>query len=86
MPGTGGVPVALGVEVSGDVARVVENAVQHDTHTEGVGLAAQAGEVLFGAQHGVYFFVVGGAVTVVLRGFKDGAEVDGLHPQALQIG
>ena len=79
--GVGAVPV----EVLAHEALVVEHPVQHDVHAPGPGGGAQQGEVLVGAQHGVHLLVVAGAIAVVLRSLKDGAEVDRLHPQAFEV-
>ena len=76
---------AVPVEIAAHKAGVVEHPVQHHPHPRLVGLSAQAGEVLLGAQHGVDGAVVGGAVPVVLRRLKDGAEVQGAHPQAVEV-
>ena len=76
---------AVAVEVAADIADMVEHAVQHHPHAPLVGHLAQLGKVLLGAQHGVNVAVIGGTVAVVLRRLKDGAEIQGLHPQALEI-
>ena len=76
---------AVPVEIAAHEAGVVEHPVQHHPHIPAVGLPAQAGEVLLTAQHGVDGAVIGGAVPVVLRRLKDGAEVQGAHPQAVEV-
>ncbi len=76
---------AVAVEVAAHIAGVVKHAVQHHPHPPPVGLVAQPGKILVGAQHRVYPAVVGGAVAVVFRRLEDGVEVQGLHSQALEV-
>ena len=79
--GVGAVPV----EVFAHIALVVEDSVQQHPHAPGVGGGAQGAKGLLRAQHGVDLLVVPGAVAVVLRPLKDGTEVEGVHPQLLQV-
>ena len=74
------------VEVPAHIALMVEHAVQHDADAQLVGGVAQGAEILLVSQHGVDLLIVAGTVAVVLRGLKDGAEVEGLHPQAVEVG
>ena len=80
----GGVGPA-GVEIAAVAAGVVEHSVQHHVDAPLPGLPAQAAEILLRAQHGVHLVVVPGVVAVVAVRLKDGAEVEGGNPQALQI-
>ncbi len=76
---------AVPVEVAADEPLVIEHAVQHHPDAPGPGGGTEVLEVLVGTQHGVHPLVVGGAVAVILRRLEDGAEVEGLHPQTLEI-
>ena len=76
---------AVPVEVAADKAGVVEHPVQHHPHSQAVGLPAELGKVLLTAQHGVDPAVIRCAIAVVLCRLKDGAEVEGRHPQAVEI-
>ena len=83
--GADGVVATLGVEVAAVPAVVVEDSVQNHPDAVPMGLHTELAEVLLCPQHGVNAAVVAGIVAVVGAGLKDGAEVQGLHPQLRKI-
>ena len=65
-------------------AHMVEHPVQHHPDAVVVEGAAHLGKVLVGAQAAVHLAVVPGVVAVAVA-FKDGREVEGVHPQLLHV-
>ena len=74
---------ALPVEVDGIRAGVAEHAVQNDADALPAGRGAQLAEFLLCAQQRIRVQVVGGVVTVVGMGLKDGVQVDPADSQLL---
>jgi hypothetical protein len=64
---------------------VVEHAVEHHADVAGVGVVEQFAEGVGAAKQGVHLVVVVRVVAVVGRRRKDGVQVEGRHPQVVEV-
>ena len=73
--------MAEAVEVDAVGPGMAENAVEDDGHAGLFGRFTEGGKFFIGPQHGIDAEIIGRAVAVIARTFKDGIEVNGRNAQ-----